>query len=86
MLSREATKTNCIVFGLTQPGLEHTNYHIQGKHAKKKKNYTTYFFKSLLQKTVFQQAYVINFSLSILINKTTKKFPSTDSIKTCTHC
>ena len=33
MLSGEATKTNFIVFGLTQSGLELTIYHTRGKHA-----------------------------------------------------
>ena len=38
MLSGEATNTNLIVFGLTQPGLEHTIYRTRGEHAN---NYTT---------------------------------------------
>jgi hypothetical protein len=38
MLSREATNTNFIVFSLTRPGLEPTNYHTQGQHAN---HYTT---------------------------------------------
>jgi hypothetical protein len=33
MLSREATHTNIIVFGLTRSGLELTIYRIRGKHA-----------------------------------------------------
>jgi hypothetical protein len=33
MLSREATNTNIIVFGLTRSGLEPTIYRIRGKHA-----------------------------------------------------
>jgi hypothetical protein len=32
-MSGEATDTNCIVFGLTRSGLEHTIYHIRGEHA-----------------------------------------------------
>jgi hypothetical protein len=38
MLSAEATNTNFIVFGLTQPWLEPTIYHTQGEHAN---HYTT---------------------------------------------
>jgi hypothetical protein len=39
MLSGEATNTNFIVFGLTQPGLESTiYYHSQGEHPN---HYTT---------------------------------------------
>ena len=38
MLSREATNTNFIVFGLIQPGLEPTIYHTRGEHAD---HYTT---------------------------------------------
>jgi hypothetical protein len=34
MLSGEATNTNFIVFGLTQPGLEPTIYHTRGEHAR----------------------------------------------------
>jgi hypothetical protein len=33
VLSREATNTNFIVFGLTRLGLEFTIYRTQGKHA-----------------------------------------------------
>jgi hypothetical protein len=33
MLSREATNTNFIIFGLTRPGLEPTIYHNPGEHA-----------------------------------------------------
>jgi hypothetical protein len=33
VLSREATNTNFIVFGLTQAGLEHTIYRTRGGHA-----------------------------------------------------
>jgi hypothetical protein len=33
VLSREATNTNFIVFGLIQPGLEPTIYHTRGEHA-----------------------------------------------------
>jgi hypothetical protein len=33
VLSGEATNTNVIVFGLTQPGLEPTIYHTRGEHA-----------------------------------------------------
>ena len=33
LLSREATNTNFIVFGLTRPGLEPTIYRIRGEHA-----------------------------------------------------
>jgi hypothetical protein len=33
VLSGEATKTNCIVFGLTRSGLEPTIYHTRGEHA-----------------------------------------------------
>ena len=33
MLNGEATNTNCIVFGLTRPGLEPTIYHTRGEHA-----------------------------------------------------
>ena len=33
MLSGEATNTNFIVFGLTQPGLEATIYCTRGEHA-----------------------------------------------------
>ena len=38
MLSREATNTNFIVFGLTRPGLVPTIYHIRDEHAN---HYTT---------------------------------------------
>ena len=38
VLSREATNSNCIVFGLTRPGLERTIDCIRGKHAN---HYTT---------------------------------------------
>jgi hypothetical protein len=38
MLSGEATYTNFIVFGLTQPGLEPTIYRTRGEHAN---HYTT---------------------------------------------
>ena len=38
MLSGEATITNCIVFGVTQTGLDPTIYHTRGKHAN---HYTT---------------------------------------------
>jgi hypothetical protein len=38
MLSRKATNTNLIVFGLTQPGLEPMIYHTRGEHAN---HYTT---------------------------------------------
>jgi hypothetical protein len=33
MLSREATNTNFLVFGLTRPGLEPSIYHTRGEHA-----------------------------------------------------
>jgi hypothetical protein len=33
MLSGEATNTNFIVFGLTEPGLKPTIYRTQGEHA-----------------------------------------------------
>jgi len=33
MLSGEATNTNFIVYGLTQPALETTTYHTRGEHA-----------------------------------------------------
>jgi hypothetical protein len=33
MLSGEATNTNCIVFGLTRPGLKPTIYRTRGQHA-----------------------------------------------------
>jgi hypothetical protein len=33
VLSRKATNTNFIVFGLTRPGLEPTIYRIRGEHA-----------------------------------------------------
>jgi hypothetical protein len=33
VFSGEATYINFIVFGLTRPGLEHTNYRIRGEHA-----------------------------------------------------
>jgi hypothetical protein len=33
MLSREATDTNFIVFGLTRPGFETTSYRTRGEHA-----------------------------------------------------
>jgi hypothetical protein len=36
--SREAAKTNFIVFGLIQPRLETSTYHTQGEHAN---HYTT---------------------------------------------
>jgi hypothetical protein len=32
-LSGEATNTNCIVFGLTRPGVEPTIYHTRSEHA-----------------------------------------------------
>ena len=32
-VSGEATNTNCIVFGLTRPGLEPTIYQTRGEHA-----------------------------------------------------
>ena len=32
VLSGEATNTNCIVFGLTRPGLEPTIYHTRDEH------------------------------------------------------
>ena len=32
MLSEEATNTNFIIFGLTQQGFKHMNYHAQGEH------------------------------------------------------
>jgi hypothetical protein len=38
VLSGEATNTNFIVFGLTQPGLEPMIYHTRGEHAN---HYTT---------------------------------------------
>jgi hypothetical protein len=38
VLSGEATNTNFIVFGLTQPGLEPTTYSTRGEHAN---HYTT---------------------------------------------
>ena len=38
VLSGEATNTNCIVFGLTRPGLEHTIYHTRDELAN---HYTT---------------------------------------------
>jgi hypothetical protein len=36
MLSREATNTNSIVFGLTQLGFKLTTYHTQVEHATNK--------------------------------------------------
>jgi hypothetical protein len=33
MLRKEATNTNCLVIGLTKPGLEPTIYRTRGKHA-----------------------------------------------------
>jgi hypothetical protein len=33
VLSGEATNTNCIVFGLTRPGLEPTIHRIRGEHS-----------------------------------------------------
>jgi hypothetical protein len=44
MLSGEATNTNFIVFGLTQPGLEPTIYHTRGEHAN---HYTTDAIKKI---------------------------------------
>jgi hypothetical protein len=44
VLNGEATHTNVIVFGLTQPGLESTIYHTRGEHAN---HYTTDDFSSL---------------------------------------
>ena len=47
MLSGEATITNCIVFGVTQTGLDPTIYRTRDEHAN---YYTTDVVKSILEK------------------------------------
>ena len=67
MLSREATNTNFIVFGLTRPGLESTIYSTRGEHAH---NYTTNAILQIWILTGLIQEYNIFYLLLLQILST----------------
>ena len=55
MISGEATNTNFIVFGLTQPGLKSTIYRTRGEHAN---HYATDAVFMNITQTKFEMVYM----------------------------